>query len=688
MQMKKFMVCTVAAALLLTGCGQKPAQTETESLYKAGTIETAGTGFGGELKLTVEFSESKIENITVAENAETPTVGGAALETLVAQALEKQSAEFDAVAGATITSEAFKDALSKAIAQAAGIETQQTGEVKDGTYEGEAAGKQGPIKVAVSIEDGKIADVEVTEAHETLGFEKAFEIVKQDIISTNSTDVDAVTSATMASNGMVRAVVDALDKAGMAEAFAAKQGEVVRPSVEDEYNVDVVIVGAGGAGTTAAIEAVKAGKNVLVLEKALVPGGNTKLSDGALNASETSVQKELGVTDTNEGFYKDTFVGGGEFGNPDMVEVLVDNSADAIDFLKETGVEWKEVITGDGATGQRCHLAAGKGAQVFDLLYKEAEKQGVTVLYGTEAKQLIKDGDAVVGVMAENNGKQVRVNAKSVILATGGYGHNGDILGQYDEKYIPGTLCTNTVLATGSGITMATEAGAHLVGMEFVQKHPTCNASTGDLLSSANNGRGLGTTMMVNINGQRFCEELETRLTLANAILANPDQKSYSFFDQKAADETGFFEKYGDEIEKLIASGEAVKADTIEEACAFFGINADNFKAELEKYNTFAKNGKDEDFNRRDGLREYSMTEGPFYFIRSTPAIHHTMGGVEINTKAEVLNEKGDVIPGLYAAGEVTGGIHGNNRLGGNALDDIIVFGRIAGQSAAENAAE
>lgn len=549
--------------------------------------------------------------------------------------------------------------------------------------------KKGPIKVAVTITDGKIADVEVLSYQETLGFERAFEIVKQDMISTNSTDVDTVTSATMASGGMIRAAVDALNKAGMAEAFAVKQGEVVRPEVQDEYNVDVVVIGAGGAGTTAALEAMKAGRDVLVLEKALVPGGNTKLSDGALNASETSVQKELGIADTNKGFYDDTFVGGGEYGNPDMINVLVEQSAEAVDFLKDLGVEWKEVITGDGATGQRVHLADGQGAKLFDVLFTNAEEQGIHVLYGTEAKQLVLDDKgAVVGVLAENNGKQVRVNAKSVILATGGYGHNGDILGHYDESYVPGTLCTNTVLATGSGIIMASEAGANLVGMEFVQKHPTCNASTGDLLSSANNGRGLGTTMIVNIDGRRFCEELETRLTLSNAILAQPDQKSYSFFDQKAADETGFFEKYGEEIEKLIATGEAVKADTIDEACAFFGINAENFKDELEKYNGFAKNGKDEDFNRRDGLREYSLTDGPFYFLRSTPAIHHTMGGVETNTNAEVIGKEGQVISGLYAAGEVTGGIHGNNRLGGNALDDIIVFGRIAGQNAAANAAE
>lgn len=681
MKLKKVLACVTVAAMLLTGCGQKNA----EAKYQAGTVEASSAGFGGNLNLSVAFTEEKIEKIEVASNQETPEIGGAALEKLIAAALEAQSSEIDAVAGATITSNAFKKALDSAIAQASGAQTEAEGTaVKDGTYEGEAEGKKGPIKVSVTIADGKIADVEVLSAQETLGFEKAFDIVKQDIISTNSTDVDTVASATMASGGMIRAVVNALENAGMADAFAAKQGEVVRPEVQDVYDVDVVIVGAGGAGTTAAIEAMKTGKEVLVLEKALVPGGNTKLSDGALNASLTSVQKELGIEDTTEGFYKDTFEGGGELGNPELVNILVNNSASAVDFLKDMGVEWKEVITGDGATGQRCHLADGKGPKLFDTLFKYAEEQGINVLYGTEAKELIVKDGAVAGVVAENNGKQVTVNAKSVILATGGYGHNGDILGHYDENYIPGTLCTNTVLATGSGIVMASDAGANLVGMDYVQKHPTCNAATGDLLSSANNGRGLGTTMMVNIEGQRFCEELATRLELSNAILAQPDQKSYSFFDQKAADETGFFEKYGEEIEHLIATGEAVKANTIEEACEFFGINAENFKAELEKYNGFAKNGKDEDFNRRDGLREYSMTEGPFYFIRSTPAIHHTMGGVEINENAEVIGTNGQVIPGLFAAGEVTGGIHGNNRLGGNALDDIIVFGRIAGQNAAK----
>lgn len=682
--MKK-LVNLVLAALMVVSLGGCTKDTASNGKYEAGTVDITTTGFGGEMVVSVEFTSDAIKNITVVENTETPELGGKAIEQITKSIVEKQSTDVDTYSGATITSKALIDAVDKAIAQASGQDSTTNVEVKDGTYEGEAQGKKGTIKVAVTVADGKISNVEVLESHETLGFEKAFDIIAQDIIATNSTDVDTLTSATMASGGMIRACVDALEKAGMADAFASAQGELVRPEVEEEYEADVIVVGAGGAGMAAAIEATKAGASVLVVEKSLLPGGNTKLSDGALNASETSVQEEMGIEDTNEGFYEDTFVGGGELANPELVHKLVDESAQSIEFLKETGVNWYNVITGDGATGQRVHMAEGAGAKLFDNLYNYAMDLGIQIIYNTEITELVTEDGKVVGAIGKNGDKQVTFKANNgVVLATGGYGHNGEILGKYDENYIQGTLCTNTVLATGSGIKLATEVGANLVGMDYVQKHPTCNASTGDLLSSANNGRGLGTTMMVNINGQRFCEELATRLELSNAILAQPDQKSYSFFDQKAADETEFFEQFGEEINHLIETGEAVKADTIEEACDFFGINYENFIAELEKYNEFAKNGKDEDFNRRQGLREYSTTEGPFYFLRSTPAIHHTMGGVEINTNAEVIDTNGNVIPGLYAAGEVTGGIHGNNRLGGNALDDIIVFGRTAGQNAAQ----
>ena len=679
MKLAKICLCFIMAAAMMTGC-----TSDKKAIYTEGAVETVAKGFGGDLNVTVEFSSDKIENITVAENAETPAVGGAAIEKLTAAMLEAQSAEVDSVAGATISSTALKSAVAEAIAIATGNETETV--VADGTYEGEAAGKKGLIRVAVTVADSKITAVEVLESHETLGFEKAFDIVEQDIINTNSTDVDTVTSATFASGGMIRATIDALNKAGMDKAFASKQGEVVRETLEDTYTADVVIVGAGGAGMAAAIEATKAGADVLVIDKAMLAGGNTKLSDGAVNASETSVQKELGIEDTTEGFYNDTFVGGGEYGNPELIKVLVENSAEAVDFIKETGSTFYKVINGAGANGQRCHFVEGAGAQMFDNIFNYAMDMGIKVIYDTEITELIVDNGRVTGAKGDHEGQTVQFNANNgVILATGGYGHNGDILGQYDENYIPGTLCTNTVLATGSGLILATDAGAALTGMEFVQKHPTCNSTTGDLLSSANSGRGFGTTILVNKNGQRFCEELAGRLELANAVLAQEGQASYSFYDQKASDETGFYDSFGEEIEMLIETGEAVKADTIEEACEFFGINVENFKAEIEKYNEFARNGEDKDFNRRSGLREYSLTEGPFYFIKSSPAIHHTMGGIEINNNAEVMSTEGQVIEGLYAAGEVTGGIHGNNRIGGSALDDIIVFGRLAGQNAAAN---
>lgn len=682
---KKFIALALIAVLSTSfaGCSTKEA---ASSLYTPGKYTSTAKGFGGDLTVEVEFSADKIENVTILSHGESAGVSDAAIADLPGMIVENQTAELDGVAGATFTSTAIKEAVTDAINQAKG-EVAETAEVTDGVYEGTSKGKNGDITVEVTITDGKIASVKPVSYHETIGFEKAFDIVEKDMISTNSTDVDTVASATMASGGMIRATQDALTKAGFANAFSTASGEVVRETLDDEYTADVVVIGAGGSGLNAAIEAKAAGANVIVIDKAPVPGGNTKLADGVLNASETYLQEEEGVVDKNDDFYTNTMTGGDSVGKPELVRTLVDDSAEAISYLKDTvGVEWFKLTQGGGHTAARCHFAKGEGAQIAELLYEHAVAEGVDIKFNTTATEVIQnEAGEVIGVKATNGGKEVIFNANNgVVLATGGYGQNADILKKYDTTYVDGTICTNSVLSTGDGIGLAEQVGANLIGMEYVQKHPTCNAVTGDLISSANSGRGMGTTMMVNKEGVRFVEELERRDVISNATAEQTGGVSYSFFDQKAGDETDFFNMFGDEIDSLIADGQAIKADSIEEACNFFEIDYDAFMGTLERYNGFAKAGKDEDFNRRSGLREYSTTEGPFYFIKAAPAVHHTMGGVEINANAEVLDANGAVIPNFFAAGEVTGGVHGSNRLGGNAITDITVFGRIAGENAAK----
>lgn len=686
--MKRIFALALALMMVfsLAACSASEATAEpTEGIYDAGVYPVTARGNGGDIEIEVTFSETEMTDIKIVSQNETEGLSDEVFEKMPSTILEAQSTEVESISGASVSSEAIKKAVDQAIDMAMGIETES--EVVDGVYMGSAEGKGGLLTVDVTVENGVIKDVQVVESHETIGFDRSFSVVRKDMLETNSTDVDTVASATLASGAMIRATIDALDKAGFADCFTEMARETLVADLPNEQTTDVIIIGAGGAGVNAAVEAMKAGANVIVLEKAPIPGGNTKLTDGVLNASETSYQDEEGIVDQNESFFEDTMAGGDSINNPDLVHTLAENSAEAYQYYKDVvGVKWYMLNRAGGHSQTRSHYAEGEGAQLFETLFKYALNQGINVNYNTQAIEILKDETgAVTGVKAIRNGEDVFYHAnRAVILATGGFGRNQELLKEFDPNYVEGALCTNSVLSTGDGISLAREAGANLVGMTYIQKHPTCDVVTGELISSANSGRGLGTTVIVNKEGERYVEELERRDVISIATGKQTGGISYSFFDQNASEETGFFDKFGEELNHLMASGQMVKADSVEEACAFFEIDVDKFKSSIERYNEFARNGEDLDYHRRNGLREYSLTEGPFYFIQSSPAIHHTMGGVEINTNTQVIGLDGEIVPHFFAAGEVTGGVHGSNRLGGNAITDITVFGRIAGQNAAQ----
>ncbi|BES65211.1 urocanate reductase [Gottschalkiaceae bacterium SANA] len=686
--MKRIFALALALMMVfsLAACSASEATAEpAKGIYQAGVYPVTARGNGGDIEIEVTFSETEITDIKIVSQNETQGLSDEVFEKMPTAILEAQSTEVESVSGASVSSEAIKKAVDHAIAMAMGIEIES--EVVDGVYKGSAEGKGGLLTVEVTIENGAIQDIQVVESHETIGFDRSFKLVRKAILESNSTDVDTVASATLASGAMIRATIAALEEAGFADRFAEAAGGVSITDLPKEQTADVIIIGAGGAGVNAAVEAMAAGAEVIVLEKAPVPGGNTKLTDGVLNASETTYQDEEGIVDQNNSFFEDTMAGGDRINNPDLVHTLAENSAEAYQYYKDVvGVKWYMLNRAGGHSQTRSHYAEGEGAQLFETLFNYALNQGINVNYNTQAVEILKDDTgAVTGVKAIRNGEDVFYYAnRAVVLATGGFGRNQDLLKEFDPNYVEGALCTNSVLSTGDGVGLAREAGANLVGMTYIQKHPTCDVVTGELISSANSGRGLGTTVMVNKEGQRYVEELERRDVISIATGKQTGGISYSFFDQNAADETGFFDKFGEELAHLEATGQMVKADTVEEACEFYGIDLDSFKATIERYNGFAQAGEDLDFQRRNGLREYSLSEGPFYFIQSSPAIHHTMGGVEINVNTQVIGIDGEILPHFFAAGEVTGGVHGSNRLGGNAITDITVFGRIAGQNAAQ----
>ncbi|GAA0729376.1 urocanate reductase [Clostridium malenominatum] len=560
--------------------------------------------------------------------------------------------------------------------------------IKDGKYKGEGKGKGGAISVEVTIENDTITDIKVLNQKETPGYETAMNTLTKNIISTNSVDVDIVSGCTLTSKGFLEAVNAALTAAGAKADMLKKLQASGTTGTKKEVNEnhDIVIIGAGGAGLSAAIEAKKAGADVIVLEKMPMAGGNTLISGAEYAAPNNWIQKKEGIKDSTDQFMKDILKGGDNKNNPELVKVVAENALAGAEWLRdEVGVIWEDqMMFFGGHSVKRSLIPLGaNGKEIIRKQVAKAESLNIPILYNTTAKALFTDTKGkVVGVQAEGEDKNYTFNTKkAVIIASGGFGSNIEMRVKYDPKMDKNVLSTNTVGSTGDGIVMAEKIGAALEGMEYIQTYPICDPLTGTLLYFGD-ARMYGHTIMVNKEGKRFVEELERRDVISMAIKEQTGHVAYQILDQKGLEESNLEEHHGPEIDYLYKNKLLVKADTLEEAAKFFDINAKELKGSVDRYNGYVKAGKDLEFNKRS--MPSTIEKGPFYILKAAPAVHHTMGGIKINTKAQAINKDGKVIEGLYAAGEVTGGIHGTNRLGSNALADITVFGRIAGQNAAK----
>ena len=446
------------------------------------------------------------------------------------------------------------------------------------------------------------------------------------------------------------------------------------PAADNNLQADIVVIGAGGAGMTAAIQAKQDGAtNVVIIEKMPQVGGNTTRSTGGLNASETKYQKEQGIKDTNDLFFQDTMTGGKNLNDKELVKTLVNNSASAIDWVNEIGGDLSVVAMFGGASVERIHRpsdTSAVGPMLVKTFSKQLESLEIPVLLETTAKEItVDEKGTVTGVKIEGKDGEKVISCKAVVVATGGFGANLDMVIE-NNKDLAGFGSTNHAGATGEGITMATNVGAATVDMDQIQIHPTVDPETQTLYTEGVRGNG---AILVNQEGNRFINEIDTRDVVSAAILAQENQKAYLLFNTEIRESLKAIESY-------IKAGLCVEADTLEELATKTGMNADTLKATIEKYNSSQAKEKDEEFGRSD--LPVSFAKGKYYAMVCAPAIHHTMGGLKINTSSEVLNAEGKAVAGLFAAGEVTGGIHGANRLGGNAVADIVVFGRIAGSTA------
>lgn len=449
--------------------------------------------------------------------------------------------------------------------------------------------------------------------------------------------------------------------------FAASYGA-------ENITTDVVVVGGGGAGLSAAIAAKEKGANVVLVEKMLMLGGNTNYATAGINAANTKLQKKLGIEDNAELFYNDTMKGGKNVNNPELVKKLTTDSANIIDWLTERGADLSEVVFTGGQSAKRTHRPAGGqavGPVIVDALAETAEKDGIDVRTESEVTKLIKTGDKVTGVEVKHKGETYNITAKAVVMATGGFGANAKMVAEYKPS-LEGFGSTNSPAITGEGIKMVKAVGGDLVDMTEIQTHPTVVHKKTAMITEAVRGEG---AILVNREGKRFVSELETRDVVSKAELEQTGKSAFLVFDQEVREKLGAINGY-------VRKGFTVEGATIEELAGKIGVDAKGLVETMAKYNGYVKAGEDKDFGKTALPRE--LVKAPFYAIEISPAVHHTMGGVRINTNAEVLTADGKVIPGLFAAGEITGGVHGANRIGGNAVTDITVYGKTAGENAAD----
>ena len=596
-------------------------------------------------------------------------------------------------------------------------------------YTATAKGFGGDVTVTVTLTDGAITAVTAEGAGETEGVgSKAIELMPADMSESGSIAVDTVAGATITSNAIKEAAAAALTAAGLnADDYKIEVKADETKAEESTVDADVVIVGAGGAGMTAAITAAAEGKSVVIVESQAMVGGNSVRATGGMNAGKTVYQDEnefgesagvektlktaaekyadnetitalaktvseqwaeyqknpTGYFDSVELMELDTMIGGKGINDPALVETLCSNSADAIDWLDEHGITLHSVSSFGGASVKRIHRpvdAEGKtvsvGSYMIPLLEENCEKAGVQILLNTTANEILTDASgAAVGIKATGStGETVTVNAKAVVLTTGGFGANLDMVVEYKPE-LKGFMTTNAAGAQGQGIEMATAIGAGTVDMDQIQIHPTVEANTAALITEGLRGDG---AVLINAEGKRFIDEVGTRDVVSAAEIAQTGSYSWLVVDQAMVDASSVIQGY-------IKKGYTVTGETYEELGKAMGVDEAAFAETMKTWNGYVEAKNDPDFGRTSFANP--LDTAPYYAIKVTAGVHHTMGGLTINTNTEVLKEDGTVIPGLFAAGEVTGGVHGANRLGGNAVADFTVFGRIAGKAASDYAA-
>ena len=580
---------------------------------------------------------------------------------------------------------------------AAPVQAENANLFTPGTYTGVGAGKNGDITVEVTFSADKIERITVVSHSETPSLsDAAIANIPTQIVESQSLGVDAVSGATYTSSGIVDAVADAVKQAG-GDVEALKNVQIASGEhVEEELTTDVVVVGGGGAGMSAAVRLAELGQQVILFEKASFLGGAISVSGGNQVIMGSQLQVDNGVEDDSvESMVADFEANGAGKNNEEILTLFAENVGAATDWLVAScGIEFDAGLHQLGEYSHNRELAyTGGGAGFAERMRKAVERSGATVYLSTKVESLLVEDGAVVGVKAVSTDgtKEYTVHAANVVLATGGYGNNKDML--TDE--MKSALYYGPSTSTGDGIRMAEAVNAQTANMEYGKRYPNGIEVDTGIAKSTIAGNIVGWTMsaiLVNADGNRVVNEKASNRTILEEELQQPGGMLYLLLDSEtfevwktklapAGISEGDIEKY------LAANGTTTPVfahgETLEEAAAAAGVNAENLAATVEKYNSFVEKGEDADFGRNASYLTMKIGAGPYYLIEQKPRFATTMGGLVVNTNMQVLNQEGSAISGLYAAGETCGQVMGDDSPSGANNAWAITSGKLAADAIA-----
>lgn len=455
---------------------------------------------------------------------------------------------------------------------------------------------------------------------------------------------------------------------------------------DDTYNV--IVIGAGGAGLSAAVSAKEAGcKKVVVLEKMMFAGGNTIRAGGGFNAAIKADYEKAGIKDSPDLHAQQTLAAGDGRGDPVLVHQLTEKAPESVQWLKDHSVKFEDHIYQiyAGLYKRARNPIGPRGGAYIKALLEVCKKEDIPILYNTRVVEIIREhqlSGRVLGVKVEQKGgKTLYLRAlNGVVAATGGFAANDRLTAIHDPRM--GQLgTTNHPGATGDVLIDLVDIGAGTRGLDYIQCIPGGVPGEKHALNLFTH---VDRFLFVNLDGKRFIKEDARRDVLRDAMLDQPKAIAWTIVDADGFEQLK--NSKGPENEVALKTGTLYYADSIEDLAKKIGVPANNLKEAVDTYNKAVDTKKDP-LGRAEGVLVNKIIKAPFYAGRVTMKRHHTMGGVIINKDAQVIDRRGNVVPGLYAAGEVTGGIHGTNRVGGNAMADIFTYGRIAGVNAAKNPA-